>query len=115
MDGGQFPVTLNLQDALSRLRDHFLERIIWVDAICINQKSSEEQGRQVEVMATIYSYAHRVIVWLGEAPEDVDGALENIRLAANGEFTEPSKKEKIFNLLQQPWFHRIWVSEQMLL
>jgi hypothetical protein len=114
VDGGQFPVTLNLHDALSRLRDRSFERIIWVDAICINQKSAEEQAQQVELMAKIYSYAHRVIVWLGEALEDIDGALEDIRLAANGKFTERSKKEKILKLLKQPWFQRIWVSKQML-
>ncbi|PVH68999.1 hypothetical protein DL98DRAFT_599039 [Cadophora sp. DSE1049] len=58
--------------------------------------------------AKIYSSVYRVIVWLGEKAEDTDGALENICFAANRKFTEQSKKETIFNLLQRPWFQRIW-------
>ena len=111
----QFPVTVNLHAALSRLRDHSFERIIWVDAVCINQKSLEEQGQQVQLMAKIYSNAHRVIVWLGKEAVDTKGALEDIRLVANKELTERSKKEMnqqaILNLLQRPWFQRIWVRQ----
>jgi hypothetical protein len=62
-------------------------------------------------MAKIYSNAHRVIVWLGEKAEDTDGALKDICLAANGKSIEHSKKKTILNLLQRPWFQRIWVSE----
>jgi hypothetical protein len=109
-------ITVNLHAALSRLRDHSFERIIWVDAICIDQKTPEERGQQVQLMAKIYSNAHCVIVWLGEKTEDTDGALEDIRLAANEELTDRSKKEinrqAILSLLQRPWFQRIWVKEQ---
>jgi hypothetical protein len=59
-------VTTNLYKALLRLRDRSFEQIIWVDAIYINQKDKEEQGQQVQLMAMIYSKAHRVLVWLGE-------------------------------------------------
>ena len=31
-----FNVTINLRAALSRLRNHSVERILWVDALCIN-------------------------------------------------------------------------------
>jgi hypothetical protein len=89
-----------------------------VDAICINQKNLEEQSQQVQLMAKIYCSAHRVIVWLGEEAVGLEGALEDIRLAANKELTERSKKEineqAILNLLQRLWFQRIWVREYML-
>ena len=78
VDGEQFRVTVNLYTALSRLRDPSLQRILWVDAICINQENPEEQGQQVQLMAKIYSKAHRVIVWLGEAADDSDEALRAI-------------------------------------
>ncbi|KAL5316368.1 hypothetical protein ACEPPN_015413 [Leptodophora sp. 'Broadleaf-Isolate-01'] len=113
----RFPVTVNLHAALSRLRDHSFERIIWVDAICINQKNLQEQSQQVQLMAKIYCSAHRVIVWLGEEAVGLEGALEDIRLAANKELTERSKKEineqAILNLLQRPWFQRIWVLQEV--
>ena len=118
VDEGQFLVTVNLHAALSRLRDHSFERIIWVDAVCIDQNNPEEQGQQVQLMAKIYSNAYCVIVWLGKKAEDTDGALEDIQLAANKELTEPPKKERnqqaILSLLRQPWFQRIWVREQTL-
>jgi hypothetical protein len=111
-------VTENLYTALLRLRDRSLERILWVDAICINQENPEEQGQQVQLMAKIYSKATRVLVWLGETAGDIEGALEDIRLAANEESMERSKKEMnqqaILNLLQRSWFQRIWVREQTL-
>jgi len=43
-------------------------------------------------MAKIYSKAHYVIVWLGGRAVDTEGALEDIRLAANEESAEHSKK-----------------------
>ena len=108
-------VTTNLYAALLRLRDCSLERIIWIDAICINQKNPEERGQQVQLMAMIYSKAHRVLVWLGQTADDVEGALQDIQRAANEESTEYSNKKMnqkaIFNLLQRPWFQRIWVRE----
>jgi len=78
----------------------------------------EERKQQVQLMAKIYSKAHRVVVWLGMEAVDTEGALEDIRLAANEGFTEHSKKEinqqAILNLLQGPWFQRIWVRVQTL-
>ncbi|KAH8757088.1 heterokaryon incompatibility protein-domain-containing protein, partial [Hyaloscypha finlandica] len=117
VDNNQFPVTVNLHAALLRLRDHSFERIIWIDAICINQKNPQEQGHQVQLMAKIYSNAYRVIVWLGEEVVEIKGALEDIRLAANKELLGNSEKEinkqAILNLLQRPWFRRIWVLQEV--
>jgi hypothetical protein len=104
------------------LRYHVFEIVpwndSWVDAICINQRNSEERTQQVRLMAKIYSKAHRVIVWLGEEAVDTKGALEDIHLVANKEPTEHLKKEinqhAILSLLQRPWFQRIWVREQTL-
>ncbi|KAH6725008.1 heterokaryon incompatibility protein-domain-containing protein, partial [Leptodontidium sp. MPI-SDFR-AT-0119] len=117
VDKIEFSVGANLHAALSRLRDHSFVRIIWVDAICINQGNVVEQGQQVQIMAKIYSNAHRVIVWLGDETEEIKGALEDIRLAADEESTEHSKKETnkqaILKLLEQQWFQRIWVLQEV--
>jgi len=115
IDEHDLPVTANLHAALLRLRDRTFERIIWVDAVCINQENLEERKQQVRLMAKIYSKAHRVIVWLGKNELDIERALEDIRLAADDESTKHSKEinlEAILKLLQQPWFQRIWVREQ---
>jgi len=117
IDEHNLPITVNLYAALSRLRDRYFERIIWVDAVCIDQTNEEEKGHQVQSMAKIYGQANRVIVWLGKAADDSDQALEDIRVAAEGEFTNLSNNEKsqkaILKLLKRPWFRRIWVREQI--
>ncbi|KAI0451710.1 heterokaryon incompatibility protein-domain-containing protein [Xylaria acuta] len=64
------PVTVNLQAALSRLRDRFMERIIWVDAICVNQEDLKERAHQVQLMVSKFAKASSVYVWLGEAEND---------------------------------------------
>jgi hypothetical protein len=114
-----FPVTANLHAALLSLRDRFFKRIIWVDAICIDQEDkggNGEKGEQILRMAEIYSKASRVIVWLGKAENDSNQVLEEIRLAADDVSAEPKpNKQAILTLLQRSWFKRIWVREQTLI
>jgi hypothetical protein len=76
-------ITENLHAALIHLRDRSIERILWIDAICINQDDPEESGRQVQFMAKIYNQAQRVIVWLGVESFDSTRALETVCEAAN--------------------------------
>ena len=115
--GCRFDVTVNLHVALLHLRNHFVERILWVDAICIDQKNLEEKKYQVQSMAKIYCQASRVVVWLGEAADGSDLALEEMRLAGGRISTHPSNEEavekSVLALLQRPWFRRIWVREQI--
>lgn len=123
-DQGDLYITENLYAALLRLRDHSFERIIWVDAVCINQNDVKERNQQVQAMASIYAKASRVIVWLEEAmgshPRDskvsdnVHRALEKISNAASGQPAKSSDDEAahlaIQTLLRRSWFERIWVS-----
>lgn len=67
------PITASLSSLLRRLRHPAQTRRLWADAVCINQADLEEKGRQIALMATIYSVAARVLVDLGE--ETADSAL----------------------------------------
>jgi hypothetical protein len=113
INGHDLPVTKNLYLALLCLRDRFIDRILWVDALCIHQKDNKEKGQQIRLMAEIYSKASRVIIWLGEEEKDSNLALEQIHLAADDTSTKPLlnklNKQAIRTLLQRPWFNRIWV------
>ncbi|OCL03806.1 HET-domain-containing protein, partial [Glonium stellatum] len=115
--GQNLAVTENLYTALLRLRDRSFERIIWIDAVCINQENLKEQGHQVQLMAEIYSKAIRVLVWLGETADNSDTAMERIRIAAENESTDSLNnkiiQQAIFALLQRPWFRRIWVLQEV--
>jgi hypothetical protein len=98
-----------------QLRDHSFPRIIWIDAICINQSDDDERGLQIQSMAKIYGNAKLVIVWLGEAADSSDVALEAIRTAGMKyeKFPKNRSMEKpVTLLLQREWFERIWVPPQ---
>lgn len=66
-----FLVTVNLYHALLRLRQPANSRLLWIDAICINQNDLEERSQQVQFMRDIYSSASRVVVYLGHGHEDI--------------------------------------------
>ncbi|KAH7082696.1 heterokaryon incompatibility protein-domain-containing protein [Paraphoma chrysanthemicola] len=115
--GHSFNVTINLHAAFSHLRNHSIDRILWVDAICIDQENQEEKGHQIQSMAKIYGQANRVVVWLGEAADNSDLALEEIRVAGYKKSTKSLDSERIqqavLALLQRPWFRRIWILQEV--
>jgi hypothetical protein len=41
-------------------------RVLWIDAICINQSDSKKKTEQVQMMNLIYSRSREVTIWLGE-------------------------------------------------
>lgn len=62
-------------------------------------------------MVMIYALANRVIVWLGEAEDNSDQALEEVYKSADGQEVGDDKgmQNAVLKLLQRPWFKRIWV------
>lgn len=59
-------ITINLECALRYLRHEDRPRIVWIDALCINQQDTLERNQQVTHMREIYEGAKQVLVWLGE-------------------------------------------------
>jgi hypothetical protein len=100
MHGHRFEVTVNLHAALLRLRNHGMQRTLWVDAICINQADQREKEHQIQAMANIYGQAIRVIVWLGEAADDSDKALDEIRV---GKFATSERYHTSYSLFEDDY------------
>jgi hypothetical protein len=73
---GTVPVTDNLFAALQVLRHEEMRRLLWIDALCIDQENNEEKSWQVLFMREIYSKATRVQIWLGEESEESYRAIE---------------------------------------
>ena len=69
-------VTRYLGIALRYLRKPTEDRVLWIDAVCINQKDVPERNSQVAFMGDIYRSANRVLVWLGEADDESDLAFD---------------------------------------
>lgn len=74
-------VTKNCELALRYLRKEHSGRVLWVDAICIDQENDKERGHQVQIMRDIYVKATEVLVWLGEASEFMAAPLPVTRSA----------------------------------
>ena len=66
IDGKECPVRDNLWQALHHLRLPTKTRILWVDALSINQNDNSERNHQVSQMGMIYRQAKTVLVWLGQ-------------------------------------------------
>jgi hypothetical protein len=69
IEGHACMVTVNLSLALRRLRLPSKPRIMWVDAVCINQSNVDEKSKQVAIMGQVYENSSQVVAWLGE-PSD---------------------------------------------
>jgi hypothetical protein len=75
-DGGSLHVTKNLKSALLYLRNRTEERLLWIDAVCINQEDLQERSQQVGIMRDIYRKASKTIVWLGEETQNSSLGIE---------------------------------------
>lgn len=71
INGKEFEVGRNLYDALKHIRSANRDRVLWIDAICINQANVPEKNQQIRMMPFTYSRASQVLVWLG-LPSGVD-------------------------------------------
>lgn len=69
------PITRNLDVAMRHLRYSDRPRVVWIDALCIDQASLGEKSRQVGYMGYVYWSAPRVVVWLGPEADDSHHAM----------------------------------------
>ncbi|KAH7094266.1 heterokaryon incompatibility protein-domain-containing protein [Paraphoma chrysanthemicola] len=63
--GVSFQATTNLADFLRCLRLPDQERVVWADAICIDQSNPAEKSHQIGLMTEIYRHATEAHVWFG--------------------------------------------------
>ncbi|KAF2968600.1 hypothetical protein GQX73_g5005 [Xylaria multiplex] len=70
VDDQPFFISPHLYEILANLRSQNTDKVIWIDAICINQADNDERTHQVGLMRHIYSQANSVIIWLGGQTAD---------------------------------------------
>ncbi|KAH7310530.1 heterokaryon incompatibility protein-domain-containing protein [Stachybotrys elegans] len=131
-------VRQNLEGSLRHLRSMDSERVVWIDAICINQADVVERNAQVSRIGDIFKKAERVIVWVGPSTDDSQVAIQTLdyigkqvvsttdrRLAPAPDASEKTWYESsvqlpfddktwaaINSLLRRPWFERLWVVQE---
>lgn len=82
-DGLPLQVTNSLFTALKRLRVQDGPRVLWADAVCIDQQNPAEKNEQVMLMSQIYARPKRVLIWLGDDTTGLEGLEESIGMALN--------------------------------
>lgn len=118
LENGQLHITENLELALHQLRLQNEERILWIDAICINQACPDERSAQIQQMGEIYERATFVVIWLGPDHEGQAAANFATLHAASWNKTAEDAREAhlaIQKILRCEWFTRLWVVQEALM
>lgn len=121
-----FAIALELATALHYLRSSTMDRYIWCDAICINQRDIAEKSLQVKNMLRIFEKADVVVAWLGkhcsstgrlfDALELVNDHSRPFRAAEYDEELRSVLEDIITSLnshLESAWFVRTWVRQEV--
>lgn len=133
-------IRLTLLEGLRYLRYPDVTRVLWIDAICINQQSLPERSQEVPRMGEIYNRAQRVVVWLGPEETGTHMALETVQDLSAGVIvawhhrnitTVPGTEAELVmyhpeqstlslaqrgalkSFLTRPWFQRLWVRQEV--
>jgi len=130
------PITVSLTDALRTFRHTSEPRVLWADALCINQKDDQEKGHQVKRMGEVYANAKCTLVWLGCDDQNIaedafaliletNACLADLFLQAGQSlyemepFTESypicMDEERwlgVATVFRFPWFKRVWTVQE---
>jgi hypothetical protein len=126
LDGEHFEIIANLESALRHLRLPHEPRVLWVDAICIDQANLYERGQQVSIMGTIYSDAQNVLFWLGQSGHLCGKTMEVLNFPFSPKFdvvldksaldlidADQTIRSELRLVMDEPdiW-HRIWIVQE---
>jgi hypothetical protein len=127
LGGKPFDVRINLWWALDHLRYPDRPRILWIDALCIDQSNEIERNHQVRQMGLVYREASKVIVWLGLPAANsnaafefiVDGNTASLDIQAGAcEISNPvhtTNLNAFFALCERGYWSRLWVVQEIVL
>ena len=134
LDGQAVTLGAELRDALTRVRLPDKDRLIWIDALCIDQLNIIERNAHVRNMGIIYEKANHVVIWLGEnimaiedafftvnhlnqiiqSYEDMElhsGAIRRYFLADPE--VRKMRWDALAGLTHRAWFGRVWVLQEI--
>jgi len=140
INGKHFDVTKNLYEALQYLQLRDQDRILWIDAVCIDQENIQERGHQVQHMGDIYRESQNVTCWLGLPTNLTRICLQSLRRLQEQSIrggrrscadwgptdqrwvelwrgldigTPAMHQEGLCQLLDRSWFRRVWILQEV--
>jgi heterokaryon incompatibility protein (HET) len=142
---GDLPITENIEAALKQFRQVHSPRLLWADAISIDQKNGLEKGSQVTLMGDIYGAAKTVLVWLGPLSLHTLWSMEYLLVLAEESdrfgISKPTGPARIWpntphlegsqgdaprilesamlahveSIYDRAWFTRLWIVQELVL
>lgn len=143
LDDCHFHIRPNLAVALRSLsRQSPMERLLWIDAICINQADNAEKNLQVKQMGLIFQQAKGVLIWInspgvtvrmdvdvqtrhafrdfarhhsaGRDPKRLADILDSPRPSVLYDYAqEGGHWPALVRFFDQDWWQRVWVRQEI--
>jgi hypothetical protein len=114
VDDKDMHIRVNLEHALRHLRYLNRKRVLWVDALSINQDDIAERNSQVALMRLIYSSASVVAIWLGIGEKDDEQVIRDMTWPPYPPMERAQYFEAIARICTRSWFSRIWVVQELI-
>lgn len=124
IDGKPFLIRRNLAAFLRYASRYLANRLLWIDAICINQENVLERNHQVRQMIDIYKSAELVLTWLGPQEGAVGELCKIIGTSSNHDLRHRSKESNVFQntylantivqLCDVDYWSRLWIVPEVL-
>jgi hypothetical protein len=126
VNGHELHIHGSLDIALRHLRLKDSPRILWTDAICINQANTSERSSQVAMMAQVYETEGAVLVWLGPSSDDSHLAVGLLTEIRSKKFADDYILESVrnrnnflrwkalFTLCRREYWNRIWTAQEII-
>ncbi|KAK4166243.1 heterokaryon incompatibility protein 6, OR allele [Cladorrhinum sp. PSN259] len=141
VNGSTLQIGKNLRCALLHLRLIDKPRVVWADAICINQEDLDERNQQISIMGKIYQTANQAIVWLGDEvflkdmAENTEMAFDVMKALANDAMEAAKNPENkiarlgkgeawtrygddgssTYTITKVDWWKRAWTAQEIVL
>lgn len=128
LNGRPVQVTENLACSLRHLRTPYEGRLLWIDALCINQADGSEVNTYVQRMWAIYQNSRNVVVFLGESRQGSEQALQLLTHLSGlsveaierhnqinqllGDDQKSSHWIALEKLMQRSWWSRAWIIQE---
>ncbi|KAE8452702.1 hypothetical protein EG329_013961 [Mollisiaceae sp. DMI_Dod_QoI] len=116
-----YNVRENLYHGLIQLRGEDVSRVLWIDALCINQGDDNERNHQVAQMGMIYSQAETVCIWLGRDDNNTQkifyliNKISTITDGKPGALSETRLTRHIEPLMDLAYWERLWIIQEVVL
>lgn len=129
-NGRKLLITKSLCSAFVRARRQDSVRVVWADAICINQEDDDEKSHHVAFMNRIYQHASNVLVCMDGGDQQYAAHVKSLLIdheqrKANyltvhempivrdeTSFLRDARWSSFGKLMQNTWFGRAWVCQE---